>query len=119
MVRDLGALFHERLGRLPKPRHVGITRPLRISLQPQRLLLVVGARTGPQLGLVLPPVVVCGAVRRLAFQLRVKIEEGLGNGELRLDLVDADAVVYQREKTRGFGGVDELLGDLISSVVEV
>lgn len=119
MVRDLGALVHKRRGRLPKPRYVGVTRPLRVSLQPQRLLLVVGACAGPQLRLVLPPVVVFGAVRRLALERWDKVEEGLGDGELRLDLVDADTVVYQREETRGFGGVDELLGDLISSVVEV
>lgn len=119
MIRDLGALIHEQLGLLPERRYVLVTRPLRISLQPQRLLLVICARAGPQLRLKFPPIVVLGAMRRLALDFWAEVEKGLGNGESGLDLVDADAVVYEREESCTHGGVNQLLGNFIPSIIKI
>lgn len=104
LVGNAGTFFHEFTGRIMKPRHIIITRPIRVSLEPKRLLLVVCAGTGTQLGLnqrskyqladsggglgaylIFPSVVGYGIMGCLSLYLGWEIKECFRNGELGLD----------------------------------
>jgi len=55
----------------------------------------------------------------LAFDLGRQIKEGFGNGKLLLDLIDRDAVVDQGQEPSCLSCLNELLGDLVFTVLEI
>lgn len=58
-------------------------------------------------------------MRGPTLDLGGEVEEGLGDGELGFDLLDAEAVVNEREEAGTLGGVHQLSCDFLFSLFKV